>query len=28
VIMKDGVETQAMPGSLIRGAQPAPKAVA
>jgi N-acyl-D-amino-acid deacylase len=24
VIMKDGVETQAMPGALIRGAQPAP----
>lgn len=28
VIMKDGVETQAMPGSLIRGAQPAPQDVA
>ncbi|MFT7175558.1 MAG: N-acyl-D-aspartate/D-glutamate deacylase [Halioglobus sp.] len=24
VIMIDGVETQAMPGALIRGAQPAP----
>jgi len=24
VIMKDGIETQAMPGVLVRGAQPAP----
>ncbi|MFK8021366.1 MAG: amidohydrolase family protein [Pseudomonadales bacterium] len=28
VIMKDGVETEAMPGALVRGAQPAPTATA
>lgn len=28
VIMKEGVETQAMPGALIRGAQPAPSIAA
>ncbi len=28
VIMKDGVETGAMPGSLVRGSQPAPEAAA
>jgi N-acyl-D-aspartate/D-glutamate deacylase len=28
VIMRDGVEAQAMPGALIRGAQPAPGIVA
>jgi hypothetical protein len=27
VIMQDGVETDARPGALVRGAQPAPSSV-